>query len=265
VRWSPYIKIYFTHSSTDKARKVFKTLISAYGQCELKEADVVVALGGDGHMLGVLRGLVVEKALRIPIYGMNLGTVGYAMNSYSADQLVPRIESAESHHILPLRINVKYSKFSHLITESEHFGWNDGTVFRQDMQTLKVRVTVGEQVRIKDISCDGLIYSTPFGSTAYNRSAGGPILPLSASALALTPICPHRPRDWPGAVLPQNAVILIENLDTKKRPMMVTYDSGKCEHVESVVMSVATRKKATILFDQGHGLEDRILDAQFPF
>jgi NAD+ kinase len=148
---------------------------------------------------------------------------------------------------------------------SEHLGWNDGTVFRQDMQTLNIRVSVGDQVRIKDISCDGLIYSTPFGSTAYNRSAGGPILPLDARALALTPICPHRPRDWPGAVLPHNAQITIENLDTKKRPMMVTYDSGKCEHVDTVVMSKHTRKKATLLFDPEHGLEDRILDAQFPF
>lgn len=255
------MKIHFTHASTDKARKTFKSLSATYGQSELKEADVVVALGGDGHMLGVLRGLVEEKALRIPIYGMNLGTVGYAMNSFRMVHLVKRIEAAQPQHILPLRINVQFEDG----TESEHFGWNDGTVFRQDMQTLSVRVSVGDQVRIKDISCDGLIYSTPFGSTAYNRSAGGPILPLTASALALTPICPHRPRDWPGAVLPENAVLKIENLDTTKRPMMVTYDSGKVESAKSVEMSIATRKKATLLFDPEHGLEDRILDAQFPF
>ena len=260
------MKIFFTHASTDKARKVFKTLVAAYGQCELKEAEVVVALGGDGHMLGVLRGLVEDKALRIPIYGMNLGTIGYAMNSYSADQLVPRIEAAHQQYILPLRIDVSYSgKEDYTPAVTTHYGWNDGTVFRQDMQTLRVSVTVGEQERIRDISCDGLIYATPFGSTAYNRSAGGPILPLSANAVALTPICPHRPRDWPGAVLPQNAVIEIKNLDTEKRPMMVTYDSRKVENAASVVMTIAPRKKATLLFDPEHGLEDHILDAQFPF
>ncbi len=231
---------------------------------------MVVALGGDGHMLNVLRKLTDWKALSTPVYGLNLGTVGYAMNNLDShnlynrhEELILRIRAAEQHHIYPLRINVQYDGSENVGTE--HFGWNDGTVFRQDMQMLKVRVIVGEQIRIKDISCDGLIYSTPFGSTAYNRSAGGPILPLDAGALALTPICPHRPRDWPGAVLPQNAIIRIDNLDIKKRPMMVTYDSGKVENAKSVVMSIASRRKATLLFDQGHGLEDRILDAQFPF
>ncbi len=258
------MQIHFTHSRTLKARTAFTRIIDTYGQCDSpKDADVVVALGGDGHVLNVLRKLTDTKALGTPIYGMNLGTVGYAMNSFSMVKLIHRIETAESQQISPLRINVMYDDSENV--DTEHFGWNDGTVFRQDMQTLKVRVTIGDQVRINDISCDGLIYSTPFGSTAYNRSAGGPILPLGARALALTPICPHRPRDWPGAVLPLNAVIRIDNLDTKKRPMMVTFDSGKVESVKSVVMSIANRKKATLLFDEGHGLEDRILDAQFPF
>ena len=262
------MKIHFTNSGTRRAVTVYNRLVKYHGQCEsAKEADVVVPLGGDGHMLDTLRMLAENNALATPIYGMNLGTVGYAMNTWRAEQVLPeRIDAAEPQNISPLRISVVHAKlYSTEMATSDYLGWNDGTVFRQDMQTLSIRVSVGDQVRIKDISCDGLIYSTPFGSTAYNRSAGGPILPLDARALALTPICPHRPRDWPGAVLPHNAQITIENLDPVKRPMMVTYDSGKCEHVETVVMSKCLRKKATLLFDPEHGLEDRILDAQFPF
>lgn len=262
------MKIHFTNSGTRRSKTVFNRLVKAYGQCEnIKDAYAVVALGGDGHMLDVLRMLSDNKALSTPIYGMNLGTVGYAMNAFRDDGMLHNyIMDAQPQYISPLRISVMHAKlYSNEMVTSEHFGWNEGTVFRQDMQTLRVRISIGDQVRIKDISCDGLIYSTPFGSTAYNRSAGGPILPLDSRALALTPICPHRPRDWPGAVLPQNAQITIENLDPVKRPMMVTYDSSKCEHVEMVVMSIAPRTKATLLFDPEHGLEDRILDAQFPF
>ena len=262
------MKIHFTNSGTRKAVTVFNRLVKYHGQTDFaQDADVVVPLGGDGHMLDTLRMLADINSLKTPIYGMNLGTVGYAMNTYRADKVLPdSIAASEAQTISPLRISVMHAKlYASEMQVSEYLGWNDGTVFRQDMQTLRVRVSVGDQVRIKDISCDGLIYSTPFGSTAYNRSAGGPILPLDARALALTPICPHRPRDWPGAVLPHNAQITIENLDTVKRPMMVTYDSGKCEHVETVVMSKDARKKATLLFDPEHGLEDRILDAQFPF
>lgn len=223
-------------------------------------------------MLNVLRRLTERNALSTPIYGLNLGTVGYAMNELDSNnlynchnELINRIERTESQQIRPLHISVVYESNSNANDKLEQFGWNDGTVFRQDMQTLSISVSVGDEVRIKDISCDGLIYSTPFGSTAYNRSAGGPILPLTSNATALTPICPHRPRDWPGAVLPHNAVVRIENHDTVKRPMMVTYDSGKVENAKSVEMTVAIRKKATLLFDEGHGLENRILDAQFPF
>ena len=263
------MNIFFTHAPTDLARGLYGRLIKKYGQAESeKVADVVVALGGDGHMLHVLRGLTSRKSLSTPVYGVNLGTVGYAMNTLGSESnLIARIEAAQPQPLTPIRLNVMYrqNEDGSYPTFPEVFGWNDGTVFRQGMQTLRVRVTVGEEVRIKDISCDGLIFSTPFGSTAYNRSAGGPILPLDSRAVALTPICPHRPRDWPGAVLPQDAVVRIDNLDTEKRPMLATYDSAYCKDVESVTMSVATRKKATLLFDPEHGLEDRILDAQFPF
>ena len=267
------MRIHFTHAGTRKSTLAFNRLLERYGQTESpKDADAVVALGGDGHMLNVLRRLADLKALNTPVYGLNLGTVGYAMNDYSAvdldnrhEELFLRIKAAEPQQIRALRIKVEYQDDQDNIANVTHYGWNDGTVFRQDMQTLSVSVAVGGEIRIKDISCDGLIYSTPFGSTAYNRSAGGPILPLTASALALTPICPHRPRDWPGAVLPQNAVVRIENLDPKKRPMMVTYDSGKVENAIAVEMSAANRVKATLLFDPEHGLEDRILAAQFPF
>jgi len=260
------MKIHFTHSGMPKTVGPFKRLTKKFGQCDSpKDADVVVALGGDGHMLNVLRRLADRKSLSTPIYGMNLGTVGYAMNSYRIAGLEERIQEAVAQQIHPLRIRVVYESKNNANAKTEQFGWNDGTVFRQDMQTLNVRVIVSGQVRIKDIACDGLIYSTPFGSTAYNRSAGGPILPLTSNALALTPICPHRPRDWPGAVLPENAVVRFENLDPKGRPMMATYDSAKVENAKMVEMSIATRRKATILFDPEHGLEDRILEAQFPF
>lgn len=267
------MKIHFTHSGTRKAVLAFNKLTQRYGHCEvMAEADVVVAMGGDGHMLATLRRLSIAGALDTPIYGVNLGTVGYAMNDLDPtnlynrhDELVSRITAAEEQHIRPIKINVEFMDERNMMSNCTQYGWNDGTVFRQDMQTLSVSVAVADKIRIKDISCDGLIYSTPFGSTAYNRSAGGPILPLSSKACALTPICPHRPRDWPGAVLPQTATIRIVNLDPEKRPMMVTYDSGKVDNATSVELTAATRKKATLLFDPGHGLEDRILRAQFPF
>lgn len=253
--------ISFTCSGTDAATKEYKRLIKTYGQVEdFADAEVVVAIGGDGHMLRVLRAMDEKKA-RIPVFGLNMGTVGYAMNDIRKGCLVERIENAVPQEIRPLRIGYIDADEQQL----NSVAWNEGTVFRQSMQALKMQVAVNGIVRIEDISCDGLICATPFGSTAYNRSAGGPILPLETKSLALTPICTIRPRHWPGAVLPHSAVVGIKNLDIERRPMTLTFDSSKVENVREVYFNMATRKKATLLFDPEHGLEERILNEQFSF
>ncbi len=171
------MKIAFTNSGTDAAYKKYRALSKTYGQVQQPgDAEVIVAIGGDGHMLDVLAHMEANK-VGVPVFGLNMGTVGYAMNDLSNECLVERIDNAIPQVIRPMRIDVVAVDGS----EYELLAWNEGTVFRQDLQTLKVGISVGEVERVKDISCDGLIYATPFGSTAYNRSAGGPILPLKAS------------------------------------------------------------------------------------
>lgn len=255
------MKIAFTNSGTPEAYATYMRLSEIYGQCDdPKEAEVVVAIGGDGHMLDVLKTMEFNK-VQCPVFGLNMGTVGYAMNDLSEDCLIERIGNAEGQVIRPLKVEIKNSQ-QNRITQ---YAWNEATVFRQTMQTLNISVSVGDYLRIKDIACDGMIFSTPFGSTAYNRSAGGPILPLESRGLALTPVSPARPRYWPGAVLPINAVVTWENLDPEKRPMVATFDSGKVEDALKVTVRSATRRKATLLFDPDHGLSERILREQFPF
>jgi NAD+ kinase len=255
------MKIAFTNSGTDEAHATYERFREIYGQCDdPQKAEVVVAIGGDGHMLDVLK-IMQFNRVGCPVFGLNMGTVGYAMNDLSEDCLIERIQNAEGQDIRPLKVDVKNHR-GNIITQ---YAWNEATVFRQSMQTLNISVSVGHYLRIKDISCDGMIFSTPFGSTAYNRSAGGPILPLESRGLALTPISPARPRYWPGAVLPINAVVTWTNLDPEKRPMVATFDSGKVEDAREVVVRSANRKKVTLLFDPGHGLSDRILAEQFPF
>ena len=255
------MKIAFTNSGTDEAHDTYLRLSEVYGQCqEPGDADVIVAIGGDGHMLDVLQHMVHNK-VRCPVFGLNMGTVGYAMNDFSEQCLIERINAAEPHIIRPLNLRIEHA----ICGTYEMIAWNEATVFRQTMQTLKISVSVGDRVVIQDISCDGMIYSTPFGSTAYNRSAGGPILPLDSKGLALTPICPQRPRYWPGAVLPHNAVVTWENLDTTKRPMVATADNNTVEQARKVSVRLATRRKATLLFDPDHGLSERILKEQFPW
>lgn len=255
------MRISFTCSGTDEASKEHRRLTKTYGQVEhFADAEVVVAIGGDGHMLRVLRAMD-EKKVKIPVFGLNMGTVGYAMNDIRKGCLVERIQEAVPQEIRPLHISY--------INEHGHprnaIAWNEGTAFRLDTQALKLEVSVNDVVRIKDIACDGLICATPFGSTAYNQSAGGPILPLESKSIALTSVCPIRPRHWPGAVLPHTAVVAIKNLDPERRPMVITADSEKIENVREVYFNMASRKKATLLFDKDHGLEERILREQFPF
>jgi NAD+ kinase len=255
------MKMYFTCSETTAAIKKRRALVKHYGQVpHLDDAEVVVPIGGDGHMLDML-GMIADRNISAPVFGLNMGTVGYAMNDLSKGCLVERIEQAETQVIRPIRAIIERENGK----PSEIIGWNEGTVFRQSLQTLRVSVSVNDDLKITDITCDGLIYATPFGSTAYNRSAGGPILPLESKSNVLTPICPHRPRDWPGAVLPFRVGVTIQNLDPHKRPMVVTADGNHVSNVERVTFTTSPRKKATLLFDPDHGLSERILREQFPF
>ena len=255
------MKIYFTCSDTNAAYRKQRALIKIYGQAEhMDDADVIVPVGGDGHMLDILS-IIGDRKIQVSVFGLNMGTVGYAMNDISKECLIERIENAESQVIRPVRVSV----FGHDGKSTAMKAWNEGTVFRQRLQTLRISISVNNEMRIKDISCDGLIYATPFGSTAYNRSAGGPILPLESRSNVLTPICPHRPRDWPGAVLPFRTNVTVENHDSNKRPMMVTADGKEIRDAERVTFITDTRTSATLLFDPDHGLSERILREQFPF
>ena len=228
-------------------------MTAQYGmEMDAKKADVIVPLGGDGHMLHILQ---QHGMLGKPIYGMNLGTVGYVMNDYSGDDLLERIEAADNTVIRPL---------AYIVRGDTKYAWNEVTISRQTAQALKLRVDVDGTTRINDITCDGMIVATPLGSTAYNSAAGGQPLHVGSNSIALTPICPFRPRRWKGALLPQTVEVHMLTLDAAKRPAMTAGDSQfEDRDVDGIRVKVASRKKATLLFDPGHNLSERIMREQF--
>lgn len=221
-----------------------------------EEADVVLALGGDGFMLEVLRAL---NPRNLPIYGMNLGTVGFLMNAFNPDNLAGRIAAAIPHRIVPLRALITHTDGS----TSTLLAVNEVSLLRAGPQTAHIRVEVNGVERIDRLVCDGVLLATPAGSTAYNASAGGPILPLDSNVLPLSAIAPYRPRRWKGAILPDSAHVVFTALDSVKRPLMVNADSQSLENVESVAITSAPDATHTLLFDPGVGLEERLIAEQF--
>ena len=220
------------------------------------KADVIVVLGGDGFMLQVLH-KVMDR--RIPVYGMNCGTVGFLLNNYGVDGLRERILTARLATLYPLCM------FARTVSgkEVELVAINEVSLFRQTRQAAKIRVTVDHVVRIPEMVCDGALVSTPAGSTAYNFSAGGPILPLDANLIALTPLSPFRPRRWRGAMLAHNSSVTFEILDHQKRPVSAVADFTEVRDVISVAVSEQRRKGISLLFDAEHNLEERIINEQF--
>ncbi|MFN3641367.1 MAG: NAD kinase [Gemmobacter sp.] len=246
----------FRASSSDQARAALATLTARHGQMPEGEADVIVALGGDGFMLQTLH---ETEALGIPVYGMNCGTVGFLMNAYDLEDLPARIAAAGEEVLNPLAM------IAHTVDgRTEHaLAINEVSLLRAGPQAARLRISVDGKVRLEELVCDGALVCTPAGSTAYNYSAHGPILPIGADVLALTAMAAFRPRRWRGALLPKSAVVRIDVLEAAKRPVMADADSRQVSNVIAVEIRSEPRVRHRILFDAGHGLEERLIREQF--
>jgi NAD+ kinase len=219
------------------------------------KAEIIVALGGDGFMLQTLHSYVGKGKL---IYGMNLGSVGFLMNEYRQDDLLTRLTAAERAVVHPLRMQAHTAKGM-----TEALAFNEVSLLRETRQAAKIRITVDERPRISELICDGVLVSTPAGSTAYNLSAHGPILPIDAALLALTPISAFRPRRWRGAILPHGARVGFEILENRKRPVSAVADDFEVREVIRVDVAEDRAIAMTMLYDAGHNLDERILAEQF--
>jgi NAD+ kinase len=241
---------------TDLARASRERLVARYGDTDFRHADVVVCLGGDGFMLETLHRTLSRD---VPVYGMNCGSVGFLMNAFLEDDLPERLARAQEVVLHPLRM-VAVTRTGAV---EEALALNEVSLLRQLRQTAKIRITIDGRVRLQELVCDGVLVSTPAGSTAYNLSAHGPIVPLSADLLALTPISAFRPRRWRGALLPSAADVLFEVLEGDKRPVSAVADFTEVRDVASVAVSEDRALKTTVLFDPDQGLSERIIAEQF--
>ncbi len=248
----------FVSSDTDDARSAAARLTTIYGQHSPADAEVIVALGGDGFLLQTLRSTMGSGKR---VYGMNRGTIGFLMNEFRERDLPQRVDAAIAETIRPLEM--------HTVTEdgqkSMALAINEVSLFRQSYQAAKLRITVDDKVRLDELICDGVMVATPAGSTAYNLSAYGPILPLDAPLLALTPVSPFRPRRWRGALLPNKSVVQFDTLEQVKRPVNAVADHEEIKSVISVTVRESTEKTATLLFDASHSWNERILAEQFRY
>ncbi len=250
-------KLHFVASSVPEAQAALTTLRDRYGDTGPEGADIVVALGGDGFMLETLHSFVGRG---VPIYGMNLGSVGFLMNEFSADNLPERLSAAVATRIHPLRMIAESARGG-----SKAIAFNEVSLLRQTHQAAKIRIKLDSKTRLEELIADGILVSTPAGSTAYNLSSHGPILPLEAKLLALTPLSPFRPRRWRGAVLPHNVQITLEILEADKRPVSAVADNHEVRDVTKVEIGEDRTIVTTMLFDAGHSLDERILAEQFYF
>lgn len=231
-------------------------LAKRYGDCGIDAADVIVALGGDGFMLETLH---ATQALDVPVYGMNRGTVGFLMNAYAEDQLRERLAAAEEAVLNPLAMRA--TTLDGLVHQA--LAINEVSLLRAGPQAARLRISVDGKVRMEELVCDGALVSTPAGSTAYNYSAHGPILPIGADVLALTAMAAFRPRRWRGALLPKAAVVRFDVIDPDKRPVMADADGQSVRDVVSVEIRSEPNTRHRLLFDPGHGLEERLIREQF--
>ena len=253
----PFVtRLAFTASDRPEALEAKDALIARYGQASPDQAQVIVALGGDGFMLETLHDNLGNQR---PIYGMNRGSVGFLMNEYSEDGLLERINAAERAIIHPL------SMFAVDVHGQEHraIAMNEVSLLRQTRQTAKLRISIDGKVRLGELSCDGALVATPAGSTAYNLSAHGPIIPLDAKVLALTPISAFRPRRWRGALLAHTARVTFEILEADKRPVSAVADNFEVRDVVEVHIAENRDVALHMLFDAGRSLEERVLAEQF--
>lgn len=248
--------IAFVDSGTDVARRATESLRAHYGTVPVADADVIVALGGDGFMLETLHAVMHRD---IPVYGMNRGSVGFLMNEYGAMALRERLDRSVESRIHPLRMRAS-DKGGRQV---EALAINEVSLLRETRQAAKIAILVDGSTRMTELICDGVLVATPAGSTAYNLSAHGPILPIDAELLAVTPISAFRPRRWRGALLPMQATIRFEVLEPIKRPVSAVADATEVRDVDWVEARVARDVCLRLLFDPGHSLDERILREQF--
>ena len=250
------MKLGFFAGRKPRAQKALEELKSTYGHVPPEEADAIVVLGGDGTMLRALHKFADYQP---PLYGMNLGTLGFLLNKHDKNDLIERIENAKRFTIHPLRMNAvdkDGQKFQEL-------AFNEVSLLRETHNSAKVKVFVNGALRIKELVCDGVMVSTPVGSTAYNSSAGGPILPLESNIIAMTPISAFRPRRWPGALLKNNSEVRFEVCKCIERPVSVSADSKEIRDITEVTIKEAKRVTKTLLYDPENPLQERIFKEQF--
>ncbi len=243
-------------SENEQAQTAANALRARYSSVPLDEAKIIVALGGDGFMLETLHGTLERD---VAVYGMNFGSVGFLMNSCAEDGLAERLAQAERVDLHPLRMTAK------TVNGRRHdaLAINEVSLLRQTHQTAKLRIRIDGRTRMEELICDGALVATPAGSTAYNLSAHGPIIPIGAELLALTPISVFRPRRWRGALLPESVAVNFEVLDADKRPVSAVADSEEVRNVIEVEIRRDASKTLTLLFDPEHNLEERIVAEQF--
>ncbi len=249
-------RIAFAASPSPEAQAARDTLLRLYGETPDNEADIIVALGGDGFMLETMHRHIGTKR---PIYGMNLGSVGFLMNEYRPEGLIERLATAERAVIHPLRMRATSADGA----RHSAIAINEVSLLRQTRQAAKIRIWIDGQARMEELICDGVLVSTPAGSTAYNLSAHGPILPIDAALLALTPISAFRPRRWRGALLPHKAQVRFEVLESAKRPVSAVADHVEVRDVVQVDIAEDRSIALTMMFDLGRNLNERILTEQF--
>jgi NAD+ kinase len=253
-----YSRLALLASATPQARESEALLRNQYEFVGLDEAEAVIVLGGDGHMLQVLHQLLEDRR-DIPAYGINRGTIGFLMNGWNPGELIQRLERAKAFTVKPLSMTVA-------TTGGQQFtlpAINEVSLLRETRQAAKIEVKVNGRPVIPELICDGILVATPAGSTAYNLSANGPILPLDSSLLALTPISPFRPRRWKGAILPDRYVIRLDILESNKRPVSAVADQREIRDVAWVEVALDRNRSLTLLFDPEHALDDRIAMEQF--
>jgi NAD+ kinase len=245
-------------SGTDVADAAESLLRRRYRFADASVAEILVALGGDGFMLQTLHRMLEEGSTK-PVFGMNRGTVGFLMNDWRIDQLPERIAAAKAIRVAPLQMSattVGGEKFTHA-------AMNEVSLLRETRQTAKIEISVNGRVALPELACDGVLVATPAGSTAYNLSARGPILPLQAKMLALTPISPFRPRRWSGAILPDETAVCFTILEAKHRPVSAVADQIEVRDVARVEVRLDRERSLTLLFDPEHALDERIAMEQF--
>ena len=250
------MKFHFIASENPEAKEALKVLIKRYNQTKLELSDVIIAIGGDGMLLKALRNSIEKNK---PVFGLNKGNVGFLMNELSFNNLENRIQTARKVKMHPLFMSA-HKINGNIFTE---LAVNEVSILRQTHQAAHLKITVDKKERLNELVCDGILVSTPIGSTAYNLSARGPIIPLNANILALTPISSFRPRRWRGALLPQRVKIRIEVLNYDTRPVSATADNVEARDIKYIEISTDKTKKLTILHDSDHSLDERIMKEQF--